>query len=157
MLQSLLTIFLLDARYQQGWDMRPSYWRKRNREVNGEDEYWDNVEELKKLRLEDVTEGRQKDPPTEEHGLQKSKDNPCPSKALIPFQISPTEESFKLTMLADFPDTTLGRLLLRQTEVDANNSLDDDSTGRELILYQPDPLCELLKAAAYIEEHQMCP
>jgi hypothetical protein len=58
-----------------------------------------------------------------------------------------------MAVSVDFPETSLGRLF-RQADADYS-VLESSASGKELVIYQPNPLSELLKQAAYLDEHQM--
>ncbi|PJF19264.1 hypothetical protein PSACC_00903 [Paramicrosporidium saccamoebae] len=114
--------------------------RKRSRPPSELGEEWDTIEELKRLKLHDA--------------LPVSvRKEPSSSQALIPLPVAPSKETFKMAISVDFPETSLGRLF---RQADANSQAEESSaSGKELVVYQPTPLSELLKQAAYLDEHQM--
>lgn len=84
-----------------------------------------------------------------------------PSQALILHPLAMPEETFRLAIRTDFPNTQVGRLLsvaeLGEPKNQLNEGLKDekkDNEGKELVLYSR-PLNDILKEACYLEEHQM--
>ena len=119
-------------------------------------------EEREDLTLLELKRLKVSDEPSLENEQTTQRDeqltNPC--QALIPVTMKPDEAAFRMTIVADFPESHLARLICEQQNTDheaENNMLDKEVSskpGKELVLYQP-PLSELLKEAAYLDEHQM--
>jgi hypothetical protein len=105
-------------------------WRKRGPPKEEED--WDNSDGFKRLKLSDAPLPKETPPLLKE-------EKPSLSQALIPLPVALPQESFKLAVALDFPDTNLGRLLRSST------------AG----MYEQGPFQDLLKQAAYLDEREM--
>lgn len=74
-------------------------------------------------------------------------------RIIIPKGLNLSEDAFRLAVTTDYPDTILGRLLSSTQEEETTNMA--ESKGKELVLYQPTKLTEILKMATHQVEHQM--
>lgn len=122
------------------------------------------IEQLKRLKLE-------------AKGAEESRTHPIfeeyeACQALIVRPVVPSEDAFRLAVCADLSDSTLAKLI-RDTSSSLNRdktdgmraepsvqsgegpSADSASHDKQLVIYQPPPLAELLKTAAHHDEHRM--
>lgn len=119
----------------------------------------DQLEDMKRLKINDDTltkDGL--------NSLPQSEWEEEPVRIVITPALAPTEDAFRRAVLADFSETCLAKLLNSNNNNNNSNSnsfeklpektsFDDEQNA--IVVYQPSPLSELLKQAAYSQEHQM--
>lgn len=118
---------------------------------------------FKKLKIHEGDHGTESDQTPIIHVVGEPPHNPC--QALILRPVAPSEEIFKLAISSDHGETFLGRKLLelrQQSESCSQGTSSASESGewesldenKQLVPYQT-PLAELIKEAAFLEEHQM--
>lgn len=118
---------------------------------------------FKKLKIHEEDHEAESEQKLPVQVVEEPPQNSC--QALILRPVAPSEETFRLVVSSNYGETFLGQKLLEiqkqqdsysqdiapADEADEWESLDEN---KQLVLYQA-PLAELLKEAAFLEEHKM--
>lgn len=154
-----------DLLLQRNNPMKHGEWRSgRKRPCKTEDEVAHGVQDLqrlKRLRLTDDIVVTDENQDTSDAAMPDTVDEGC--KALILRPLAPDEYCFRVAVSSDLPESTLG-ILLRADRVAPRDQRDKEDTikgrgdhlGKELVVYQtPSSLPDLIKEAAFLDEHHM--
>ena len=113
----------------------------RRKRPKSEEDTNQDLEHFKRLRIAD-------DDPQQNEKIDNTEQiKSTEMRIILPRGLNLSEDAFRLAVTTDYPDTILGRLL---TETNMT-----ESKGKELVLYQPTKLTDILKVAAHQVEHQV--
>lgn len=103
--------------------------------------------------------------------LKLEEDSACPSpiladkeycQAMILRPVALSEPDFRLAICTDYPQSWLAKLINESSPltttvptVPEESGSSSDSNSKQLVVYQPPSTAELLKEAAYYDEHSM--